>query len=362
MPMLARTALAGSGPPERTDASASRRLVNGCAQNSPSRTPMPYGCARWADTSAAGTRLTAKLTMPTRSWSASKRAQLDDVRQSRPARIGAGSAATARARRARADPRRQWSRTRRPARPRRAGSACRPRAGPGRRASRRPGRRRVRARSLHHRPGTAAPRPASRRARPGCRCRTVRTACGRTAPDSRWWSASRDTGAVRRELGRVDRHPGAETVRQFGDRLDRPDLSGHVGGAGDGDERRALDPCERRGQIDQRGVDVTRDRQAYDIRPRQQVGVVLAFPHGSPWCRPATAAASRFIASVVLRVKITWSSGRAPTKSAIDSRASSYAWVQRRDAAPAPRCTLAYQGSSSLTASATAARHGAVAA
>ena len=75
-----------------------------------------------------------------------------------------------------------------------------------------------------------------------------------------------------------------------------------------------------------------------------------------------TARASRFSASVVLRVKIRRSSGRAPMNSAMVARACSYAGVHRREPAPDPRCTLAYHGSSSLTASAAATAQGAPAA
>ena len=74
--------------------------------------------------------------------------------------------------------------------------------------------------------------------------------------------------------------------------------------------------------------------------------------HGNrlAWCSPANvmtvvpagrAWASRFVASVVLRVNTTVYSGPQPRKSATTWRARSYARVQRWDSAPAPRCTLA---------------------
>jgi hypothetical protein len=67
------------------------------------------------------------------------------------------------------------------------------------------------------------------------------------------------------------------------------------------------------------------------------------------WCSPSkttvvvpagSARASRFSASVVLRVKITASPSRAPTNSATVSRARSYSKVERWERRPAPRWTL----------------------
>src|SRR4051794_12907497 len=72
--------------------------------------------------------------------------------------------------------------------------------------------------------------------------------------------------------------------------------------------------------------------------------------------------ASRFSESVVLRVKTTVSRERAPTKDRSTSRAFSYTLVETWEAKPAPRWTLAYQGSSSSTASRTLLRQGALAA
>ncbi len=68
------------------------------------------------------------------------------------------------------------------------------------------------------------------------------------------------------------------------------------------------------------------------------------------------------MASVVLRVKMTASSSRAPKKRCTDSRAPSYAAVAARDLKPAPRWTLEYHSRVRATASATSTSAGADAA
>src|ERR1039457_2203792 len=76
---------------------------------------------------------------------------------------------------------------------------------------------------------------------------------------------------------------------------------------------------------------------------------------GSEW-------ASRFSASVVLRVNTTTSVAGAPTNARSTRLADSYTRLETWEAKPVPRWTLAYQGSSSLTASWTTHRQGALAA
>ena len=73
-------------------------------------------------------------------------------------------------------------------------------------------------------------------------------------------------------------------------------------------------------------------------------------PHGSSveWCsvpktktvvRLGSALLSSAHESVVVRVKTTESSSRAPTKAATSARACSYHALVSREAKPAPRCT-----------------------
>ena len=73
-------------------------------------------------------------------------------------------------------------------------------------------------------------------------------------------------------------------------------------------------------------------------------------------------AASRLVASVVLRTNTTVSSARAPTKRATTSRAPSYSEVATCDLMPAPRCTLLYHGTKASTAAQTSAITGVLAA
>ncbi len=88
------------------------------------------------------------------------------------------------------------------------------------------------------------------------------------------------------------------------------------------------------------------------------------------WCStsrhntgPGTAVASRFSASVVLRVNTTTSpSGRNPTNSPTHSRARSSSAVLTCERWPAPRCTLDSSGRTSATCAATGSRAGALAA
>ena len=129
--------------------------------------------------------------------------------------------------------------------------------------------------------------------------------------------------AVRGELCGVDGDPGARGVRDRHDPVQRQHLAGDVGRPGHGEQR-------RRGGA-QRAVEIgerLRDRRA----PRAACGASRrARAAGSRGARrrgtgpaPGTAVASRFSASVVLRVKTTTSSSaRAPTNSPTHSRARS---------------------------------------
>ncbi len=92
---------------------------------------------------------------------------------------------------------------------------------------------------------------------------------------------------VRGQLGGVQHHPGAVPVRGLGQLGDRPQLAGHVGGAGDAEQLRAL------GRLGQRGVQGgdrlgprARRAQVGDVqsgvRPGQQRGVVLGLEGEHP--------------------------------------------------------------------------------
>ena len=162
----------------------------------------------------------------------------------------------------------------------------------------------------------SAPRPASPRDRRAHRRRTARTACARRRRRSRRRAAARSTGRCGGELRGVDRDPGAVPVRHRGEGGDRPHLAGDVARARSRATRPR--PCAaaaprpaRRPPPPGGGAPAGGPRAP----PRQQVGVVLGVERDHRRAGRAAPRASRFSASVVLRVKTTVSPGRQPRKS-----------------------------------------------
>ena len=138
-------------------------------------------------------------------------------------------------------------------------------------------------------------------------------------------------GAVRDVLGRVEQHPGAVLTGDRDEALDRPDLTGDVGRGRQHDEGLA---GASRGAPRERGERVCRSTSASRGDPGTGRRTVSRRLHGSrvAWCSEENTTtevsrgsdrASRLTESVVLRVKTTTSSSRAPTKRATSSRAAS---------------------------------------
>ncbi len=168
---------------------------------------------------------------------------------------------------------------------------------------------------------------------------------------------------MRRELRGVEADAGAVGLGDGSDLRDREDLAGDVGRAGDDDEPRSL------GCITQ-GVATLVTASLWLAGAARRTVRSAGQGRSAAWCSDSntitvasagTAWASRLSASVVCRVKITWSSLRAPTKACTSARARSYHWVVMRDAYPLPRCTDAYDGSAASTLARTDSRQGALA-